>query len=133
MMMDHLYQQHQHQHQHCHYRCAMIDMLILGILCSCTRSLVRRFAVCLTCVVILLFLFFLLLSIFSLSCLISSTRIYIRLSPFSVYAVLAFGGSGVVAFKYGEDTNFTTSFYWAVVTASTIGYGDVVPTTEREI
>lgn len=33
----------------------------------------------------------------------------------------------------GEDTDMATGFYWAVVTASTIGYGDVVPTTFGEM
>ncbi|CAM9195138.1 unnamed protein product [Ectocarpus sp. 12 AP-2014] len=36
---------------------------------------------------------------------------------------------GVVAFMLGEGTPFTTSLYWVIVTSSTIGYGDVVPTS----
>ncbi|CAM9927987.1 unnamed protein product, partial [Hapterophycus canaliculatus] len=29
----------------------------------------------------------------------------------------------------GEDAGFFLSFYWVVVTSSSIGYGDIVPTT----
>eukprot|EP00903_Cladosiphon_okamuranus_P022270 g20477.t1 len=36
---------------------------------------------------------------------------------------------GVIVFMMGEGTGFVTSFYWAIVTASSIGYGDIVPTT----
>lgn len=37
--------------------------------------------------------------------------------------------TGALVFMLGEGAGFVTSFYWAVVTASSIGYGDVVPTT----
>lgn len=37
--------------------------------------------------------------------------------------------TGVLVFMVGEGVGFVTSFYWAVVTSSSIGYGDVVPTT----
>lgn len=32
----------------------------------------------------------------------------------------------------GESTSMAMSVYWAVVTSSTIGYGDVVPTSYGE-
>lgn len=37
--------------------------------------------------------------------------------------------AGVVVFMIGEDTAFVPSFYWTIVTSSSIGYGDVVPST----
>ncbi|CAM9569496.1 unnamed protein product [Scytosiphon promiscuus] len=36
---------------------------------------------------------------------------------------------GLVVFMVGEGASFTTSFYWVIVTSSSIGYGDVVPTS----
>lgn len=42
-----------------------------------------------------------------------------------VWSMLA----GVLVFMVGEGAGFAESFYWAIVTASSIGYGDVVPTT----
>ncbi|CAM9356311.1 unnamed protein product [Ascophyllum nodosum] len=44
-----------------------------------------------------------------------------------VTAVVAVGS---FVFMFGEDKSFATSLYWAIVTSSTVGYGDVVPTTD---
>ena len=38
--------------------------------------------------------------------------------------------TGSFVFMFGEDKSFATSLYWAIVTSSTVGYGDVVPTTD---
>lgn len=35
-----------------------------------------------------------------------------------------------VLFSYTEDLNVTDSLYFNVITATTIGYGDIVPTTD---
>jgi len=32
-----------------------------------------------------------------------------------------------VAFSHTEDTSLLTGYYWATITATTIGYGDVTP------
>lgn len=37
--------------------------------------------------------------------------------------------AGVVVFMLGEEASFMTSLYWVIVTSSSIGYGDVVPTS----
>jgi hypothetical protein len=38
--------------------------------------------------------------------------------------------AGTVVYHHLEDWSWTTSFYFTVCTVTTIGYGDVVPTTE---
>lgn len=44
-------------------------------------------------------------------------------------ALVVTTSAGALIFMAGEGADFVTSFYWAVVTSSSIGYGDVVPTT----
>lgn len=44
-----------------------------------------------------------------------------------VAAAVASIGGGALAFALVEHVSFGTGIYWAVTTASTVGFGDVVP------
>lgn len=49
---------------------------------------------------------------------------------FGVVEVLSCLVIGTLGFAHLEDQEYSVSLYWAVVTASTVGFGDVVPETE---
>ena len=48
----------------------------------------------------------------------------------TVAALVSLLITGTVVYHYIEDWSWTTSFYFTVCTVTTIGYGDVVPTSE---
>lgn len=53
-----------------------------------------------------------------------------KLSVFTiVYSLLGVVGSGTVFFRYIEGWSWLDSYFFTVVTISTVGYGELVPAT----
>lgn len=48
----------------------------------------------------------------------------------TVTALAGLLAAGTVVYHYLEEWSWTTSFYFTVCTVTTVGYGDVVPTTD---
>ncbi len=48
----------------------------------------------------------------------------------TIAAMVSLLVTGTVVYHYIEDWSWTTSFYFTVCTVTTVGYGDVVPTSE---
>lgn len=51
----------------------------------------------------------------------------VMLSTVVIFGLLLLG---MVSFKYLENTSFCEAFYWTAVSITTVGYGDVYPTTD---
>ena len=53
-----------------------------------------------------------------------------RLIAFTVIALVSMIALGTIAYHYLEDWSLVSSFYFTVCTLTTVGYGDLAPTSE---